>query len=208
MKTHPELTATITMVVMTAAVLFGSDALAVPVPLAPLKSGSSPPASAPAAPVPPSPAATVAGPAAPIADACPPQLTVRQSLVEDISGWTPQNQQASSPFVRVAFYPAAPADASLMIPTTEYRDRSGLHDTWDLPRRASGYTVSCRYGDTTATISRKLDDNVDFCLADYDGRYITLVVKHWTCGEKKLLAPRIGRSTKSKSGKAAYKHGS
>jgi hypothetical protein len=175
---------------------------------------TTPPRAAPAraasaAPAAASVAASNSGPAAtPIADACPAQLNVRQSLVEDVPGWTTMNQQASYPFARVAFFAGSPADTPLLVPTTEYKGRAGLHDTWDLPRRASGYWVSCRYGNTTAAISRKLDDSVDYCLADYDGRFITLVVKHWACGEKRLLATRSFKSSKPISKPTfPYRHG-
>jgi hypothetical protein len=49
--------------------------------------------------------------------------------------------------------------------------------------------MTCAYANTTATLTRKLADDVDFCQADYDGRFMTLVVKHWSCGVKRLMAP-------------------
>ena len=91
--------------------------------------------------------------------------------------------------MRVAFYPGPPADSTLIVPTQEYKGQAGLHDSWDLPRRAGGYWMSCAYGNTTATVARKLADDTDFCRADYDGRFITLVVKHWSCGVKRTMAP-------------------
>jgi len=131
--------------------------------------------------------------AAPLADACPPQLPVRQALARDIPGWTAQDQQAGVPFVRVQLSAGAPADGALIVPSTEYRNKSGMHDTWELPRKPAGYWITCRYGDTTASITRRLDDDVDFCLADYDARFLTLVVRHWACGDRRLLAVRGAR---------------
>jgi len=143
------------------------------------------------APVPPAPtAAPVSAPSPMLADACPPQLPVRQTVAAAIPGWTAQDQQGNYPFQRVAFYPGAPGDASasLIVPTVEYKGQSGLHDRWDLPRRAGGYWMTCAYGNTTATVARKLADDVDFCQADYDGRFMTLVVKHWSCGVKRTMS--------------------
>ncbi len=133
--------------------------------------------------------ASAAGPSKPLADACPAQLPVRQTISETIAGWTPLNQQGSYPFVRVAFHPGPPVDGDLIVPTFEYKGQAGLHDGWDLPRRDSGYWMTCAYANTTATVARKLADDVDFCQADYDGRFMTLVVKHWSCGVKRTMAP-------------------
>ncbi|MEP6504211.1 MAG: STY0301 family protein [Betaproteobacteria bacterium] len=147
------------------------------------------PASATAAVAPPASAAAPAAPAGPLVDACPAQLPVRQTIAQDIAGWTAQNQDASYPFARVTFFPGPPAQTALIVPTLEYKGPAGLHDAWELPRNAAGYWVACGYGNTTASIARKLPDNVDYCQADYDGRFMTLVVKRWSCGEKRLLAP-------------------
>ncbi|HEY9023664.1 MAG TPA: STY0301 family protein [Burkholderiaceae bacterium] len=143
------------------------------------------PASAPA----PSATASVAAPSKPLVDACPAQLPVRQTVSEAVAGWTPLNQQGSYPFVRVAFYPGPPAESALIVPTIEYRGQAGLHDRWELPHRGDGYWMTCAYANTTATVARKLADDVDFCLADYDGRFMTLVVKHWSCGVKRTMPP-------------------
>jgi len=128
-------------------------------------------------------------PSKPLVDACPAQLPVRQTVSETQAGWTPLNQQGSYPFVRVAFYPGPPAESALIVPTIEYRGQAGLHDRWELPRRSDGYWMTCAYANTTATVARKLADDVDFCLADYDGRFMTLVVKHWSCGVKRAMPP-------------------
>lgn len=129
--------------------------------------------------------------AAPLVDACPAQLPVRQMVTQDFAGWTPVNEQASYPFARVALYPGPPAESARIVPTTEFNTRAGMHDAWDLPRRPTGYWVACSYGNTTATLARKLPDNVDFCQADYDGRFMTLVVKRWSCGDKRVLPPSL-----------------
>lgn len=130
-----------------------------------------------------------AAPSKPLVDACPAQLPVRQTVLESVDGWTPVDQQGNYPFVRVAFYPGPPGETSLIVPTVEYRGQAGLHDRWELPRRSGGYWMTCAYGNTTATLSRKLADDVDFCLADYDGRFMTLVVKHWSCGARRTMPP-------------------
>jgi hypothetical protein len=134
-------------------------------------------------------AASGVAPAQPLVDACPAQLAVRQTVSDPVAGWTPLNQQGSYPFTRVAFYPGPPADSTLIVPTQEYKGQAGLHDSWDLPHRAGGYWMTCAYGNTTATVARKLADDTDFCRADYDGRFITLVVKHWSCGVKRTMVP-------------------
>ena len=158
----------------------------VPAPV-PARERSAPPAASAAqhAPTP----ASAATPSAPLADACPAQLAVKQTVSEPVAGWTTLNQQGSYPFVRVAFYPGPPADSTLIVPTQEYKGQAGLHDAWDLPRRDGGYWMTCSYGNTTATVARKLPDDTDYCRADYDGRFITLVVKHWSCGVKRTMAP-------------------
>jgi hypothetical protein len=130
---------------------------------------------------------SAAAPSKPLVDACPAQLPVRQAISEPIAGWTPQNQQGNYPFVRVAFYPGPPAETGLIVPTVEFHGQAGLHDRWELPRRAGGYWMTCAYANTSATLARKLADDVDFCLADYDGRFMTLVVKHWSCGAKRTM---------------------
>jgi hypothetical protein len=159
-------------------------------------------------------AAGASGPAAaasavpsskPLVDACPAQLAVNQTVVEHLAGWSAVNQQGGHPFVRVAFYPGQPADASLIVPTVEYRGQTGLHDRWDLPRRAGGYWMTCAYGNTSATLTRKLADDVDFCMADYDGRFLTLVVKHWSCGVKRTLAPAAWTRSAAKAVRPASK---
>jgi len=134
-------------------------------------------------------AASAAAPSKVLSDACPAQLPVRQTVSETLAGWTPLNQQGSYPFVRVAFYPGPPAESALIVPTIEYRGQAGLHDRWELPHRGAGYWMTCAYANTTATVARKLDEDVDFCLADYDGRFMTLVVKHWSCGVKRTMPP-------------------
>ena len=145
-----------------------------------------------------------ATPSKALVDACPAQLPVRQSVSEPVDGWTPVDQHGSYPFVRVALYPGPPAETSLIVPTVEYRGQAGLHDRWELPRRNGGYWVTCAYGNTSATLARKLADDVDFCLADYDGRFMTLVVKHWSCGVKRTMPPPawerpVGRTVKPTS---------
>jgi hypothetical protein len=150
------------------------------------------PSAAPARPAsaaPESPAAPAA--TAALSDACPAQLAVRQTISETIAGWTALDQQGSYPFVRVAFYPGPPAESSLIVPTVEYKGQTGLHDGWNLPRRPGGYWMTCAYGNTTATLARQLAEDVDFCLADYDGRFRTLVVRHWSCGVRRTMAPPV-----------------
>jgi len=136
-------------------------------------------------------AASAASASQPLVDACPAQLPVRQTISEPIPGWTPLDKQGSYPFARVAFYPGPPADSDLIVPTIEFKGQTGLHDGWDLPHRDGGYWMTCAYGNTTATVARKLADDVDFCQADYDGRFLTLVVKHWSCGAKRTMAPPV-----------------
>ena len=144
-----------------------------------------------AAPPAPAIAASVAAPSRPLTDACPAQLPVKQTVSETLDGWTPMNQQGSYPFVRVAFYPGPPAEASLIVPTVEFKGQAGLHDRWDLPPRQGGYWMTCAYGNTSATLSRKLADDTDFCQADYDSRFLTLVVKHWSCGVKRTMPQTV-----------------
>ena len=146
-------------------------------------------AGARAAPAPTAAVASAAAPSRPLVDACPAQLPVRQTVADTVPGWTAVNQQGSYPFVRVAFYPGPPAETSLIVPTVEYRGQAGLHDRWDLPPHKGGYWMTCAYGNTSATVARKLADDVDFCMADYDGRFMTLVVKHWSCGVKRTMLP-------------------
>jgi len=134
-------------------------------------------------------AASLPSPSAPLTDACPAQLAVKQTVTDPVAGWTAMNQQGSTPFLRVAFYPGPPADGSLIVPTLEFKGQAGLHDTWDLPHREGGYWMTCSYANTTATVARKLADDTDYCRADYDGRFSTLVVKHWTCGVKRTMPP-------------------
>ena len=136
----------------------------------------------------------------PLVDACPAQLAVKQTVSEPVAGWTPLDQQGSYPFVRVAFYPGPPANSTLIVPTQEYKGQAGLHDSWDLPHRAGGYWMTCSYGNTTATVARKLADDTDFCRADYDGRFLTLVVKHWSCGVKRTMAPPAWARPAARSG--------
>ena len=135
------------------------------------------------------PAAAASAPSPVLSDACPAQLPVSQTVAEPIAGWTPLNQQGSYPFARVAFYAGPPGDTPLIVPTVEFKGQAGLHDRWDLPPHAGGYWMTCAYANTTATIARKLADDVDFCQADYDGRFLTLVVKHWSCGVKRTMPP-------------------
>ena len=139
-----------------------------------------------AAPAAPSASIVTAAPSKPLTDACPAQLAVKQAVSDTPAGWTPVNQQGSYPFQRVQFYPGPPADASLIVPTLEFKGQAGLHDGWDLPHREGGYWMTCSYGNTTATVARKLADDTDYCRADYDGRFQTLVVKHWSCGVKRV----------------------
>jgi hypothetical protein len=162
---------------------------AAPAPAPPRAPGTTVAASAALHAPTPASAASAATPAAPLSDACPAQLAVRQTVSEPVAGWTTLNQQGSYPFVRVAFYPGPPADSTLIVPTQEYKGQAGLHDAWDLPHRDGGYWMTCSYGNTTATVARKLSDDTDYCRADYDGRFITLVVKHWSCGIKRTMAP-------------------
>ena len=145
----------------------------------------------PAASSAPAVAASSAAPSRPLVDACPAQLPVKQTVSDTLDGWTALNQQGSYPFVRVAFYPGPPLDSNLIVPTVEFRGQAGLHDRWDLPPRKGGYWMTCAYGNTAATIARKLADDTDFCQADYDGRFLTLVVKHWSCGVKRTMPPPV-----------------
>jgi hypothetical protein len=150
--------------------------------------------------------AAAASASAPLSDACPAQLPVTQTVSGPIAGWTPLNQDGNYPFVRVAFYPGPPADGSLIVPSVEYRGAAGLHDAWYLPQRAGGYWMTCAYANTTATVARKLADDVDFCLADYDGRFLTLVVRHWSCGVKRTM-PHAGARPAPKPAKPPTRRG-
>ena len=117
--------------------------------------------------------------------------------------------QGDYPFVRVAFYPGNPAETSLIVPTIEFHGASGLHDGWVLPPRPEGYWMTCAYANTTATVARRLPDDVDFCQADYDGRFLTLVVRRWSCGVKRTMPLPVGHSTSrpAKSVKPPSKRG-
>ena len=169
------------------------------------------PAATPATPIAPpmaaAPASATASASVPLSDACPAQLPVTQTVSQSIADWTPLDQRGSNPFVRVAFYPGSPADPglSLIVPTTEYKGAAGLHDGWELPRRAGGYWVTCAYANTTAVVTRKLADDVDFCFADYDGRFLTLVVRHWSCGTKRTMALPVWARPAPKGVKPAAK---
>jgi hypothetical protein len=168
--------------------------------LASLVALAAPPA--PEAPREPASAASTAvvAPSKPLADACPAQLAVKQTVSDPIAGWTALDQQGSYPFVRVAFYPGPPVDGNLIVPTLEYKGQAGLHDTWDLPRREGGSWMTCSYANTTATVARKLADDTDHCRADYDGRFMTLVVKHWACGVKRTMPPPVWSHARPRSG--------
>jgi hypothetical protein len=166
------------------------------------------------APKPAIPAAHLAAPASapagvtPLADACPAQLPVKQTISETIAGWTPLDQQGSHPFVRVAFYPGPPAETSLIVPTIEFHGASGLHDGWDLPPRASGYWMTCTYANTTASVTRQLPAGIDFCQADYDKRFLTLVVRRWSCGLRRVMVPpAVAKPVPKTAPKPPYKHG-
>jgi hypothetical protein len=203
---------------LVAALLAGTTATAATVP---------PPAHAPPAQAAPAPLAQVATPASaastpavaasatalPIADLCPPQLPVRQTVSETIAGWTPLNAQGSYPFVRVAFYPGPPTDTSLIVPTIEFQGAAGLHDGWDLPARAGGYWMTCTYANTTASLTRQLPAGIDFCQADYDKRFLTLVVRRWSCGLRRTMLPPAPahsglRPAPKSAPKPTYKRGS
>jgi hypothetical protein len=176
-------------IAMTAAMLASAAALAATAP-----AHAPPPAhvAASARPASASPASSAASAAtATLSDACPAQLPVKQTISEAIADWTPLDQQGNHPFVRVAFYPGPPAESSLIVPSVEYKGQTGMHDGWDLPRRQGGYWMTCAYGNTTATVARQLADDVDFCQADYDGRFFPLVVRHWSCGVKRSMAPPV-----------------
>ncbi|MGN6529501.1 MAG: STY0301 family protein [Burkholderiaceae bacterium] len=125
--------------------------------------------------------ACAATPAAPVADLCPRELAVRQTVAAEVPGWTPQNQQEGYPFARIAFYLGPPDTGTRQVPTWERRDATGLHDTWRLPKQPAGYWISCEYANTTASVSRRLDDDLAWCQADYDARFATLVVRRWRC---------------------------
>ena len=187
---------------MTAALLASAAALAVSAPAhAPASPG---PVAVPARPGPASPASPAASAAATtLADACPAQLPVKQTILGALDGWTPLDQQGNHPFVRVAFYPGPPAQSNLIVPTVEYKGLTGLHDGWDLPRRPGGYWMTCAYGNTTASVARKLADDVDFCQANYDGRFLTLVVRHWSCGVKRLMPPPVWARSAARPGSKA-----
>jgi len=157
-------------------------------------------AATPAVPVP-----AASAPSPVLSDACPAQLPVSQTVAEPIAGWTPMNQQGSYPFQRVALHPGPPVDGDLIVPTFEYRGQAGLHDGWDLPHREGGYWLTCAYVNTTATVTRKLAADVDFCQADYDGRFMTLVVRHWSCGVKRTMPASAWAKPAAKAVKPAAK---
>ena len=147
-----------------------------------------------------------------LADACPAQLPVKQTISETIAGWTPLNQQGSYPFVRVAFYPGPPAETNLIVPTIEFQGAAGLHDGWDLPPRAGAYWMTCTYANTTASVTRQLPAGIDFCQADYDKRFLTLVVRRWSCGLRRVMLPPVAakpaaHQAPKPASKAPYKHG-
>ena len=187
---------------MTAALLASAAAFAA---AAPAHAPTSPAhVAAPARPASAAPASAAASSAtATLSDACPAQLPVKQTISEAIADWTPLDHQGNHPFVRVAFYPGPPGETSLIVPSVEYKGQTGLHDGWDLSRRQGGYWMTCAYGNTTATVARKLADDVDFCQADYDGRFFTLVVRHWSCGVKRTMAPPVWARTPKAGSKPA-----
>ena len=155
---------------------------------------------APSIPVPAMPSASAPLPS-PAVDACPKELTVRQAVVADIPGWTSVNQQESYPFARIALYSGPPADEKRIVPTFEYRNATGLHDGWRLQKQPAGTWMQCQYGNTTAVVIRKLDDANDFCTADYDPHFSTLVVKHWACMPGRPPAPAPASRKEAAKGK-------
>ena len=140
-------------------------------------------------------------------DACPKELSVRQSVVADVAGWTSVSPQESYPFARIALYSGPPADDKRVVPTFENRTATGLHDGWILRRQPVGYWVQCQYGNTAAVVIRKLDDANDFCVADYDPRFATLVVKHWACMTGRPPSPPKPSSSKSRQPPSHWVHG-
>ncbi len=152
------------------------------------------PIAAPApAPIPAPASSAAAAKPMPVIDACPRELNVRQAVTADVPGWTSTNPQESYPFARIAFYSGPPADDKRVVPTFENRTSTGLHDGWLLPKQPAGYWVQCQYGNTAAAVIRKLDDINNFCVADYDPRFTTLVVKHWACMPGKTPPPPAPR---------------
>ena len=197
---------------LSAALLASMAAVAATVPVPAHVAEPVRPTSAPASAAPASTAATSAT-TLPIADTCPAQLPVKQTISEPIDGWTPLDQQGSHQFVRVAFYPGPPAETKLIVPTIEFQRAAGLHDGWDLPARPGGYWMTCAYANTTASVARQLPASVDFCQADYDRHFVMLVVRRWSCGLRRTMLPPTGakattRPTPKSAPKSPYKQGS
>ncbi len=128
---------------------------------------------------------------------CPSELTVLQSIVQDVSGWKMYGSHRRHPFVNLSFSEGIPNESYILVPDEEKRKGSRLIARWELLKSTEGYWVLCEYADTSATVARKLPEDVAYCEVEYDRIFPEAVVKQWHC----LSEAELKKKAESKKGK-------
>ncbi len=112
---------------------------------------------------------------------CPAALTVQQSADAGPDGWQVFNTHDKHPYVGVSFSEGPPDKKAILAPNSEKKAGGAKLAVWTLTKSAEGYWVSCLYSETSATVAKKLPDDVTYCEVEYDRNFSQPVAKRWRC---------------------------
>ncbi len=113
---------------------------------------------------------------------CPPRLTVQHDITGNVpDDWQKHDDRSSHPFVNVMFSEGSPDLQIILAPIGKKKVKGKSIAEWEFPKSAVGYWVSCLYNNTSATIARKLPEDVAYCEVQYDKAYSSPHVERWRC---------------------------
>jgi hypothetical protein len=99
---------------------------------------------------------------------CPKAIETTQKLGAPQKGWTEGTDKLPTELSGIAVFDGPPEQMADLIPDEGPKTADTVSDTWDLPPSERGYWVTCRYGNTTVTLTRQLPKSVTRCEAIFE----------------------------------------
>ena len=99
---------------------------------------------------------------------CPMAIEATQKLATPQKGWTEGTDKLPTELSGIAVFDGPPSEMADLIPDEGPKTADTTSDTWDLPPSDRGYWVTCRYGNSTVTLTRQLPKSVTRCEAIFE----------------------------------------
>lgn len=99
---------------------------------------------------------------------CPMTIAVTQKLAAPSSGWTEGLSQLPTDLAGISVFEGPPEDMADLVPDESPKTPNTVSDIWELPPSERGYWLTCRYANTTVTLTRQLPKSVTHCEAIFE----------------------------------------